>query len=501
MKADGRVLSANMRSPILSPAKRPPPAAAGAPVATTVEDVASALTSAKQPGTGTQSLKRPAPGDVATQFVVMKRVYPSGFGCYSGSRMSKTEIERLTETKTIGSFASMAEACDAAQEARDRDCRFADWSEEHYETAPPPYCSADGENYDEDEHVLIYVVTPAEQAAEQQRLAKKLQAASVQQPLKKLKRTFAFQFGEDPGCEDPTNDAKIFARNPCRVKGGNRCAPDMYPGKTGKTGYLAMMQRQSNRNYAMREFCLGDTDDGDVGARFKSFKLPRYVSRIVAWYVFDDLDVVGQDPSVTDTLHADLADPKTGKCLLTRSNLLAAVSASTRCIFLNSHQTCARTGFVAHETAAAEAIRTAAPSLECLSINESTLTGGALDELAKCRNLRGILLSNNCNDATATDAALAAVLRASSQLRWLYVDSQYERVALFGDQCWNALQDGCCPLLQVLWIDFTSAEQEARLSKARRVLAKGTPVRTRLDLCMICPKEGPGRTKKLQSQV
>jgi hypothetical protein len=419
--------------------------------------------------------------------------------------MSNAEMERRTETQTVGSFASMAEACDAAQTARDGDCHFSDWAEEHYGTAPPPYCSSAAQNYDDDEHVMIYIVTPAEQAAEQRRLAKKLEAASAQQPVKKPKRSFAFQFGEDLAAKDPTIDAKIFARNPCRVTGGHRCAPDMYPGKTGKTGYLALLQRQSNRNYAMREFCLGDAADGEVGARFKSFKLPNYGCRTVAWYATEDLDVVGQDPSVTDTLHADLADPKTGKCLLTRANLIAATSASTRCLFINSYQTCGRTGVVADETAVAEAIRIAAPSLECLSIVESTLNGAALDELAKCHNLRGILLSNNSTDATATDATVANVLRASSQLRWLFVEGSYGSVVrLFGDQCWSALQDGC-PQLQVLWVDLSGAGQEAQLAKARRVLANGSPVRERLKLCMICPKDGQGgptgKTKKLQSQI
>lgn len=35
--------------------------------------------------------------------------------------------------------------------------QFEDWAEEFYDETPPPYESYEGENYDEDENVSIYI--------------------------------------------------------------------------------------------------------------------------------------------------------------------------------------------------------------------------------------------------------------------------------------------------------------------------------------------------------
>jgi hypothetical protein len=59
----------------------------------------------------------------------------------------------------------MEEAKETAIQERDYTCQFEGWAEEYYGDNDPPFFSSDGENYDEEENVHIYVVDIAKEAA------------------------------------------------------------------------------------------------------------------------------------------------------------------------------------------------------------------------------------------------------------------------------------------------------------------------------------------------
>eukprot|EP00562_Extubocellulus_spinifer_P012298 CAMPEP_0178554476 /NCGR_PEP_ID=MMETSP0697-20121206/8353_1 /TAXON_ID=265572 /ORGANISM="Extubocellulus spinifer, Strain CCMP396" /LENGTH=661 /DNA_ID=CAMNT_0020187427 /DNA_START=46 /DNA_END=2031 /DNA_ORIENTATION=- len=82
---------------------------------------------------------------------------PSGRGCYYGQDLSHDDMEALTTRIVVGEYDTLQEAIEAARSERDGECRFDGWAEEHYGDDPPPYCSGDGENMDEDEDVTIRI--------------------------------------------------------------------------------------------------------------------------------------------------------------------------------------------------------------------------------------------------------------------------------------------------------------------------------------------------------
>jgi len=96
-------------------------------------------------------------------WVVVVETAPSGWGCHRGPPLDEiTMIVRTDREVLTGPFHTEAAANQGAKEQRDQSCHFEDWAQEFYEqNQPPPYDSRDGENYDDDETVFIYVSTQA----------------------------------------------------------------------------------------------------------------------------------------------------------------------------------------------------------------------------------------------------------------------------------------------------------------------------------------------------
>ena len=59
----------------------------------------------------------------------------------------------------LGPYISEERAIARAKLERDDWGHFEGWAEDFYEDNPPPYCSGDGENYDDDEVVRIRITT------------------------------------------------------------------------------------------------------------------------------------------------------------------------------------------------------------------------------------------------------------------------------------------------------------------------------------------------------
>eukprot|EP00563_Minutocellus_polymorphus_P020716 CAMPEP_0197728640 /NCGR_PEP_ID=MMETSP1434-20131217/27594_1 /TAXON_ID=265543 /ORGANISM="Minutocellus polymorphus, Strain CCMP3303" /LENGTH=86 /DNA_ID=CAMNT_0043315127 /DNA_START=13 /DNA_END=269 /DNA_ORIENTATION=+ len=84
-------------------------------------------------------------------------------------------------------------------------------------------------------------------------------------------------------------------------------------------------------------------------------------------------------------------------------------------------------------------------------MTDGIVTKEIMSALAKCSNLRGLMLS--MTQTHATDADLAPIISSCPDLRWLYID---ETSGLFQDASWQALlKDGSCPNLEVLWVEST----------------------------------------------
>lgn len=238
-----------------------------------------------------------------------------------------------------------------------------------------------------------------------------------------------------------------------------------YPG-TGQNGMLYSIQRNSDRNYAMRATCL----DG-AGARYVTYKRAHVLCKVVAWLPPTNLNDHAPDASVVDCCHASLLVPGTNSaaCTLTAAALLHAVSPSTKCLFVNCFSNDGRGFACAGYAPGAVAASVAATQggLQCVGLSECPVGRRTLEALAAgCPDLRGLTFSmctapqkpeaaappstyprmvNDADDAPS-DALLAAVLRACPHLEWLLVDVEGGH---FGDACWRALASGCCPALKV----------------------------------------------------
>jgi len=119
-----------------------------------------------------------------------------------------------------------------------------------YGDKDPPFFSSDGENYDEDEIVHIYVVDIAKEAArtakENVNKQKATENARNSKPPAK-KKTKTTSFGPTKGNFKP--DMEIFLRNPSRVPGGESHVPSDYGLRgIGKSSFVYLIQRLSDRN-------------------------------------------------------------------------------------------------------------------------------------------------------------------------------------------------------------------------------------------------------------
>ena len=283
------------------------------------------------------------------------------------------------------------------------------------------------------------------------------------------------KFGPQKGNFKP--DDNRFMRNPCRISGGEQNLPDEYPG-SGKSSFAYLVQRLSDRNYAMRGLCL----DND-GAKYTSFAKSGVTQRCLAFLPETDLNDHANDSTIVDAVHLDLINPKSGKSHLTGENFLQAMSADVECIFLNSYDTQNM-----KSAAIVQAIDMCKDSLKCFSLTEGIVTKDMLAALAQCPSLRGLTLS--MTETHAGDADLAPIISSCPEMRWLYID---ETSGLFQDASWSALfKDGSCPNLEVLWVESTKG------GEGRRNVARGNHDAIRralnarketLKLCMINPDD------------
>ena len=420
-----------------------------------------------------------------TGFRVVSTSYPSATGCYYGQDMDDDYREACTTRRVVGEYDTWKQAVAAAIYERDRNCEFEDWAIDHYDDDEPPYESYIGNNFDDDEDVIIDIVDIGEQVDEEnQALAK---ARSSKRPASR--RCFGPQMG------DVQPDLEVFLRHPCRIQGGQSHLPSKYGNHAGseRNCHAYLIQRQSDRNYTMRSVCL---DQG--GATYLSFTKRNVVCKCVAWLPDSNVNDHADDESIVDACHLDLVNHKNGNSYLTAETLNEAVHSGTTCIFVSLFNNNNNNNMGNEDNPAqalVDAIQTCASSLRCISLTESFISKEILQALASCPNLAGILLdglhhtNNNNNDhaasTTANDDELAAVLRACPKLTWLYVDDN-----MFGTACWTALAD--CPNLEVLWVDSTTTSDNGRQHKAvgdvaviRRVLASLSL--SSLKLCMINP--------------
>jgi hypothetical protein len=163
-------------------------------------------------------------------------------------------------------------------------------------------------------------------------------------------------------------------------------------------------------------------------------------------------------------------------------------------------------GAEADVAAVAAAILKCKDSLKCVSFMETKISASIVDALAACSNLHGLLFKyvENCARPGAaggghqptTSEGLAAVLRANPQLKWLHVDGYFGGPSFFGAPCWEALQQGACPGLEVLWVDMCNREvarewtgqTHAPPAVVREALtAPASALAKSLKLCMINP--------------
>lgn len=292
-------------------------------------------------------------------------------------------------------------------------------------------------------------------------------------------------WGEEKGKTPAPFEKDYFRRSPCRLTCAKRFHPSMYPG-FGHDSHLYHLKRISDRNYAMRAFCISD-DPAKVGAKYCTFARERVAEKCVCWFAQTGLANHYDDTSIVDTVHADLVDPtKQGKCLLTSTSLDDATHEKTECIFMNLFASaCPRTGFRGHPEVVAKCIRKASDTLVCFSIVESTLTKDILLALATCKRLSGLLIDDCALEGVSpqdADEALALVLKTFHRMRWLHVGGK--RSTIFGESCWKVLEEGSCPLLEVLWID-TIGGRVTETSAGYRALGPASVLPRQLKLTMI----------------
>jgi hypothetical protein len=409
-----------------------------------------------------------------TGYRVETESYPSGMGCYYGQDLDEDYIEACTTTHIVGEYDSLKEAEQAAIEERNSTCQFDDWAEDFYDDAGPPFLSSEGENYDEDENVHIYIINIAKEVA---MIAKETAAnenaiqearSSNATRKRKAKTSGTRMFG--PEKDNFKLDTELFLRNPCHVAGGQARVLKNFPG-TGKASFVCLIQRLSDRNYTMRSLCLENS-----GARYTNFSLPQWVCQSVAWLPDTNLDDHASNETILDTFHTDLFDPKTGKHALTAKNLLAAAHSKIECLFL--------TNFTTDPKAIVKAIQ-ACPNLKCITLNSSSVSKEILQALAKCHELRGLIFCETENKGAdhGLDEGLALVLSGCPHLKFLFVDS-----FPFEGACWKVLAERACHALEVLWIDCP-VNRDGRLDVARgdhTVIRRVLTSRT-LHLCMINP--------------
>jgi hypothetical protein len=127
-----------------------------------------------------------------------------------------------------------------------------------------------------------------------------------------------------------------------------------------------------------------------------------------------------------------------------------------------------------------------------ITLTEGVLSKGILTAISGCKNLRCLLLDATSiaetrygdDDDGPTDEALAGLLRSCPKLKFIFVQMSGNRNPYFGKKSWDALTDGCCPALEVLWVGARVGTFPSHVEYARKALT-GTTLGRQLKLKMI----------------
>jgi hypothetical protein len=122
-------------------------------------------------------------------WLAVQSVYPASSGCNRGRTFSAPELVLRTEHTILGEFASEARAVRCLRSARQAHENFEDWADEMYghgedeeSDQPPPWDSAEGRNYDNDDEVLLDVMRKSEfeaARAEDEQLLERARAGAI----------------------------------------------------------------------------------------------------------------------------------------------------------------------------------------------------------------------------------------------------------------------------------------------------------------------------------
>jgi hypothetical protein len=109
---------------------------------------------------GKNTIAAKAKVNASDEWMVVEERYPTSYGCNRGRSRDRIQMMLETNRTRVGTAHATKEKAEAAAiKQRSRNEHFDDWAEEFYNDALPPFDSAEGENYDNDEEIRISVVT------------------------------------------------------------------------------------------------------------------------------------------------------------------------------------------------------------------------------------------------------------------------------------------------------------------------------------------------------
>ena len=282
-------------------------------------------------------------------------------------------------------------------------------------------------------------------------------------------------------------DVNLFLRNKCKISGSEQHPPMKYSvenevGSFDSTAFF--FQTISNRNYCMRNLCV----DND-GAIYTIYRKNNDAKRNVVFLPRLGLNDLSKNEFIVDACHLDLICPKTHRSLLRPSFLLDRVKTTTNSIFIKGYLETNRR----KKNFLVKSVQRCNHNLLCFSYSGSKLNPQILIELSKCKNLRGITLSEvewDEEKASLCANGLKNIIDNCSNLRWLMIQSTKN---LFDNKCWVSLSSVVnCPDLEVLWVESDNCcwmdKNNILLKELHRMIVKLVQKRqSKLKIAMIYP--------------
>ena len=342
-------------------------------------------------------------------------------------------------------------------EAGEQEELFEGWADEVYDEGDePPFLSADGENYDEDEDVTIRIVCEADEADEAARELAAEAAAVPAAPAAPAARApsappsggGAGRIGHDPSLR-PVVDVGIFARHPApAVLGGSPTPAIRFPGGTNESGFAYLVQRLSQLCYSVAAYCA----DPRRGARYAVKRMKNVIDKVIIFVPPDSCGRGGPHApppaALVDTVDTALIDPSSGNSRLTVNALRRAVGDGTTHLFLNK---------LDDVDGLADVLEACGEQLRVLCLVECTVGLGAMRVLAeKAAQLQGLVFQNCVvlglgpghpgreERLGEWDECLAELLAACPQLLWL--SAGFMNAVPLGQRAWQAVPARCTRL-------------------------------------------------------